>query len=191
MLVSEFSMAMNRCALLYVAFLCVLPGCGGPFGKWEPTSGPFVKEKTYPELIETVTRDGVQYQIEHSGAHPSLSWAVGPNRLAAIQNDVADSMTYGDIFTLQGYRYAFREECEGIVKVGDEKYGALESRRATLRVLEYADKETMYIFRDVDMNGRKFKTFIVVASWQKPTGNYVHWIEQQTNELNEIKYCLE
>jgi hypothetical protein len=56
-------------------------------------------------------------------------------------------------------------------------------------MFQYSDQNTLYVLRNVDMDGRKFRTFIAVASWQKPTGNYAHWIEQASNELGDIKYC--
>lgn len=184
---------MNRFALLFGVVPTALSGCGGLLGKWELTSGPFVDEKhsRNSELIEVMARDGVQYQIERSGAHPALRWPVGSNRLEAVLNDIADSANYGDMFTLAGYRYVFLKECEGNVKVGDPKYGAMEERSVTLRILELADKETLYVFRDVDLDGNKFKTFVVTASWRKPSGTYSHWIEQRVNEANEIRYCRE
>jgi len=51
--------------------------------------------------------------------------------------------------------------------------------------------ETMYPLRDVDMNGRKFRTFVVVASSLQPAGNYSHLIVQRTNKREEIVYCIE
>ena len=177
--------------LLCMALSLTLSSCGGPLGKWKLEGNPVgeINAGTSRET-ETVTRNGVQYQIERSAGHPAIGWAVGPNRLGAIMSNVSDSISYGDIHTLEGHRYIFQKECKGIAKVGDPKYG-VDELPVTIRVFEYADKETMYIFRDVDMNGRKFRTYIVVASWQRPTGNYSHWIHQRTNDLGEVAYCID
>jgi hypothetical protein len=175
--------------LCAAAVLITLAGCGGPFGKWELQRNPVAEVNTGTgRHYETVTRNGLEFQIERSGAHPAITGPVGPNRLQALLSEAADTVSYGDIFMLQGNRYIFIKECDGVLK-WDNKYTGTQERAATFRILEYADKEALYIFRDVDMDGRKFKTFIVVASWQKPSGSYFHSIEQRTNERSEIKYC--
>jgi hypothetical protein len=185
---------MNRFALGFsVAFLCVALGCGGLAVGRRPPGRPFADASASPnkELTETVTKNGVQYQIEHSGAHASIRWGIGPNRMAALLSDAADIVSLNDIDTLAGYRYSFRKECEGIAKVGHEKYGGLRELQVTLRVLEYTDKERMYLRRGFTMSGEIYKTYVVVASWPRAAGNFSHWIEQQTNDLEKIEYCRE
>ncbi|MBI4997225.1 MAG: hypothetical protein HZC22_10070 [Rhodocyclales bacterium] len=180
---------MNPHILLCTALFMTLSGCGGPFGKSKPEGNLIAETDAGPHGdIETVTRNGVQYQIERSAGHPAISWAVGPNRLGAIMSNLADSVSYEDMHALQGHRYEFQKECKGSATVGDPKYG-VDELPVTFRVFQYANKETMYVFRDVDMNGRKFRTYIVVASWQRPAGNYSHWIHQRTNDLGEVAYC--
>ncbi len=182
---------IKRSLFLSLTLSILLTGCGGPLGKWELEDNT-IAEINYGtgENYETVTKDGLVFQIEHSGAHPSISWPVGENRLAALGRNLADIISYGDIDALKGNRYTFVKECESIVKHVDEYAGSREWP-ATLRVFQLTEMEALYPLRDVDMNGRKFRTYIVVASWLRPTGNYSHWIEQKTNKREEIEYCVD
>ena len=47
----------------------------------------------------------------------------------------------------------------------------------------------MYIFRDVDGSGNKFRTSLVVASRPYGPENFYHYSAQRTNKREEIKYC--
>lgn len=180
---------MNKSILLFLLSALVISGCGGPLGKWELRRDTVAEVNTGANRqYETVTRNGVQYQIERSGAHPAISWAVGPNRLGALINNVADQIDYRTIDTMQGNRYTFLKECDGETTIFDPTINATKYP-VKFRVFEYTDKDTLYILRAEDMSGKKFGTFIVVASWLKPTGNYSHWIEQRTNKREEVRYC--
>lgn len=182
---------MKRFLLLCKISFILLAGCGGPFGTWQLQDNPIAEiNNGSGENYESVTYDGVVFQIERSGAHPSISWPVGPNRDAAFGRRFADSISYEDIDTLKGTRYTFVKECEGVVRAGDKYSGPMEWA-ATLRVLQLSDMETMYPFRDVDMNGRKFRTFVVVASSLQPAGNFSHLIVQRTNKRDDIRYCID
>jgi len=182
---------MNVKRLLYLVAITTILGCGGPLGKWEIKRDVVLDINAGREgQYETIVKDGVEYHIEHSGAYPAISWPVGLNRLEATLNNVGDLITYGDIDALQGNRYTFIKECVGedIVfhpSVDSTIYPVI------FRIFEYTDKTTSYIFRDVRMDGYKFKDFIVVRSWHKSTGNYSHSIIQSTNKRAEIKYCAE
>lgn len=182
---------MAQPLLLCFCATIVLSACGGPLGKWELQDNPLADiHDSTGEFVESIIVDGEQFWIERSGAHPAITWPVGPNRNATIGKHFADVVSFGDIDTLKENRYTFVKECEGIVKGGDKYSGPIEWP-ATLRVLKYSDIETMYPFRDVDMDGKKFRTFIVVASSQKPTSNYAHLIVQRTNKIEELEYCNE
>ncbi len=182
---------MKRSVCSCLAFGLALAGCGGPLGNWKLEGDPVGDaNRGTGRPYETVTRDGVEYQIERSGAHPAFSWAVGPNRLGAIMNNVADNIDYGTIHTLEGNRYRFLRECRGEARVFHPSVDPT-LYPVTFRVLEYTDQTTVYVLRDEDMYGKKFRNYIVVASWLRPAGNHSHWIEQRTNKLEEVKYCVQ
>ena len=184
-------MAMNQTACSCFVIVIMLAGCGGPLGNWK-LEGDTVGgvNRGAGRQVETITRNGVDYQIERSGAHPALSWAVGPNRLGAIMNNVADNIDYGTIHTLEGNRYRFLKECAGEAMVNHPSVDAT-LYPVTFRILEYTDQTTVYVLRDEDMDGDKFRNYVVVASWLRPAGNHSHWIEQRTNKLEEVKYCVQ
>lgn len=176
---------MKKQKLLFLFIAITITSCGGPLGKLE------IKRDVVAEINtgskggnETIVRGGVEYQIEHSGAHPAISWAVGPKREEASLKYIADWINYGDADALGGNRYTFLKECDGKDSIDSTIYPVV------FRIFEYTDKDTLYIFRDVGMDGYKFRTFIVVRSWHRPEGNYLHSIIQHTNEREEIKHCL-
>jgi hypothetical protein len=183
---------MTKWRCIFLSSVFALAGCGGPLGNWKlesSTVGSVNSGTGRP--YQTVVHDGEAYQIECSGAHPAYCWPVGPNRLGAIMNNVTDNMSYETIHALEGNRYRFLRECEGEVTKTLHGGETEVISGVTLRVLEYTDQTTVYVLRDVDMNGRKFRDYMVVASRRLPAGNYVHWIEQRTNKLEEVAYCRE
>ena len=102
-------------------------------------------------------------------------------------NDVADIIDYQTIHTLQRNRYVFKKECNGIAKGGDKYSGPIE-QPVTFRIFEYADKQTLYVFRGVDMSERKFSTYIVIASLQRPTGNF--YLDSVTIKRSQRSWLL-
>jgi hypothetical protein len=180
---------MNPAACWCLAFALALAGCGGPLGNWKPAQDTVGEVNSGSgRQIETIVRDGVEYRIERSAAHPAFSWAVGPNRLGAVMNDVADNIDYATIHTLEGNRYRFLKECAGEAMVYHPSVDPT-LHPVTFRILEYTDQTTVYVLRDEDMYGKKFRNYIVVASWLRPAGNRSHWIEQRTNRLEEVEFC--
>lgn len=182
---------MKLFILSYLLSVAVLSGCGGPLGNWKLQRNVVAEVNTgSSSKYETVVRNGIEFQIERSGAHPTITWAVGPNRLAAIMGNVADQIDYETIDTLSGNRYKFLKECDGEAMVFHPSVST-KIYPVTYRVLEYTDQATLYILRDEDMGGRKFRDFIVVQTWLRPTGNYSHSIVQRTNKREEIKFCAD